>query len=88
MPYIKQEKRKEIDKFLDPLIEHLKKQPVGEQDGDLNYAITKMVKRLYPRHYLDLNRALGVLSAVSQEFYRRVVGPHEDVKIKENGDVE
>jgi len=28
-----------------------------------------------------------VLSAVTHELYRRVIGPYEDEKIRENGDV-
>lgn len=88
MPYIKQDKRPEIDKLVDPLILHLKSLPLEEQDGSLNYAITKILKRLYPQKYFHLNRALGVLSAAGKEFYRVVVGPYEDEKIKENGQVE
>jgi len=31
--------------------------------------------------------AMGVLSAITEEFYRRKVAPYEDEKIVENGDV-
>lgn len=88
MPYIKKEQRPQIDELLAPLVNHLKSLPQEEQDGALNYVITKILKQLYPLKYFHLNRALGVLSAVKQEFYRRVVAPYEDSKIKENGDVE
>jgi len=88
MPYIKQNQRPNIDQLIDPLIEHLKSLPLEDQDGSLNYAITKILKRLYPQKYFHYNRALGVLSAVREEFYRVVVGPYEDVKIKENGQVD
>jgi hypothetical protein len=37
--------------------------------------------------YSKFNRAEGVLSAVSKEFYRRVVVPYENSKWLENGDV-
>lgn len=87
MPYIKKEDRPAIDTALTPLIDHFKSLPEGEQDGALNYAITKILKSVYPVKYVHLNRALGVLSAVTQEFYRRVIGPYEDTKITENGDV-
>lgn len=87
MPYIKKEDRPAIDTVLAPLIDHVKSLPEAEQDGVLNYAITKVLKAVYPVKYVHLNRALGVLSAVTQEFYRRVIGPYEDTKIKENGDV-
>jgi hypothetical protein len=87
MPYISQDKRPELDRIIEPLIEHLKALPEGEQDGALNYSITKILKRLYPLKYFHLNRALGVLTSVTQEFYRKVVGPYEDKKIQENGEV-
>lgn len=87
MPYIKQNQRPKIDEVLKPLIKHLKSLPTEDQDGSLNYAITKILKNLYPMKYFHLNRALGVLTAVKEEFYRVVVGPYEDTKIKENGEV-
>ena len=87
MPYIKKEHRPAADTLIDPVIEHLKNLPVEEQDGTLNYLVTKIIKQVYPKKYFHLNRALGVLSAITQELYRRVIGPYEDEKIKENGDV-
>lgn len=88
MPYIKQEQRPELDALVNPLLEYLRTLPTEEQDGSVNYAFTKMLKGIYPMKYFHINRALGVLSAVTQEFYRVVVGPYEDTKIKENGAVE
>ena len=88
MPYIKRDQRPAADGAVQPLIDHLKQLSVEEQDGVLNYAITKTIKSVYPLKYFHLNRALGVLSAVTHELYRRVIGPYEDTKIKENGDVE
>lgn len=87
MPYIKQAARPEIDAALAPLIEKLQAIPIEEQDGALNYAVTRVLKALYPLKYFHLNRALGVLTAIKDEFYRRTVAPYEDEKIKENGDV-
>ncbi|EKD64452.1 MAG: hypothetical protein ACD_50C00386G0001 [uncultured bacterium] len=87
MPYIKQKQRPAIDKLINPLINHLKSLPLEEQDGALNYAVTKIIKNLYPQKYFHLNRALGVLTAIKDEFYRRVIGSYEDTKITENGDV-
>lgn len=88
MPYIKQEQRPQLDELVNPLIEYLKSLPVEEQDGSINYAVTRIVKGVYPMKYFHLNRALGVLAAISQELYRVVVGPYEDTKIRENGAVE
>ena len=87
MPYIAPDKRPEIDTHLQPLIDHLVSLPIEEQDGALNYAVTKTLKVVYPKKYFHLNRALGVLSAITYEFYRRHIGPYEDTKIAENGDV-
>lgn len=88
MPYIKKEERPELDKFLDPLIELLEKVPPEEKDGKVCYVIFKLMKRIYRGRFFNLSRALGVLNSVIQEFYRRIVAPHEDEKIRENGDVE
>ena len=88
MPYIKQEQRPAIDELVKPLIDHLKSLPLEDQDGSLNYAVTKIIKNVYPQKYFHFNRALGVLTAITLELYRKIVGPYEDTKIKENGDVE
>ena len=88
MPYIKRKLRKPLNELLSPLITHLKKLPIEEQDGALNYSITKILINLYPKKYFHLNRSLGVLSAVQKEWYRRHIAPYEDQKIQENGDVE
>lgn len=87
MPYIKQLQRPAIDKLVNPLIEHLKSFPLEEQDGSLNYAVTRIIKHVYPQKYFHFNRALGVLTAISQELYRKIIGPYEDTKILENGEV-
>ena len=88
MPYIKQDKRPSIDQLAAPLIAHLKEQPVEDQDGALNYVVTRILREVYPKKYFHLNRALGVLTAITQEFYRKTVAPYEDTKIIENGDVQ
>jgi len=88
MPYIKKETRPEIDELTSPLIKHLQSLPIEDQDGSLNYAVTKIIKHLYPTRYFHLNRALGVLSAIAHELYRKIIGPYEETKITENGEVE
>ena len=87
LPYIKPENRVKYETVLDELIGILKSLPVGELDGELNYVVTKMLKEIYPLHYFSINRAVGVLECIKQEFYRRVAAPYEDRKIKEAGDV-
>ncbi|MCD6403165.1 MAG: hypothetical protein J7K98_02455 [Candidatus Aenigmarchaeota archaeon] len=46
------------------------------------------MKNLYGKNYFELNRAVGVLTSVLLEFYRRVVAPYENEKLKQHGDVE
>ncbi len=87
MPYIKKEDRPSIDALVDPIVAHIRSLPQEAQDGALNYLVTRIIKKVYPMKYFHLNRALGVLSAITHELYRRVVSPYEDEKIKENGDV-
>ena len=87
MPYITQENRPVVDKLIDPFITHLRSLPVEEQDGVINYAVTRIIKHVYPLKYFHLNRALGVLSAIGFELYRKIIGPYEEEKIAENGDV-
>jgi hypothetical protein len=87
MPYISQDDRPQIDELLKPLIEHLRSLPLEAQDGALNYTVTKALKQLYEPKYFNYNRAMGVLSSIQAEWYRRDVGPYEDKKIVENGDV-
>jgi len=87
MPYIKQEKRPLYKEDIENLVKKLAEQPLQEQDGDLNYIITSIMKMLYQPRYFNYNRAMGVLEAIKQEYYRRVVAPYEDKKIEENGDV-
>lgn len=61
-----------------------------ENAGELNFAITKLIKgylRYTGNRYQALNDVLGALEGAKLEFYRRVVVPYEDGKIEENGDV-
>lgn len=88
MPYIKPEQRPALDKLVAPLVKHISELPLEDQDGSINYAVTKLIKNVYPQKYFHFNRALGVLTAITQELYRKIVGPYEDAKIKENGDVQ
>lgn len=88
MPYIKKAQRPAIDQLVTPLIDHLKSLSLEDQDGSLNYVVTKIIKHVYPQKYFHFNRALGVLTAITLELYRKIIGPYEDTKIAENGDVD
>ena len=81
MPYIKQKDRDRLDKYISKLYPNI------YSSGELNYVITMLLKQLYGRNYSELNRAMGVLECVKQEFYRRDLVPYEEEKIKENGDI-
>lgn len=87
MPYIKTEDRPAVDEKIKDLIEYLKSRPVEKQDGDLNYAVSRIMHELYPARYFHYNRALGVLEAIKLELYRRKVTPYENEKVAENGDL-
>jgi len=87
LPYIRPERRTKYEGVLKELIGILKSLPAEEVDGELNYVVTKILKEIYPLRYFHLNRAIGVLECIKQEYYRRVAAPYEDVKIKESGDV-
>ena len=87
MPYIKPERRTKYEKVLAELIGVLKSLPLEEVDGETNFVVTRILKEVYPLRYYHLNRAVGVLECIKQEYYRRVVAPYEDKKIEESGDV-
>jgi len=58
--------------------------------GELNYKITILVLSYLNKHgksYKVINDIIGALECSKLEFYRRIVAPYEEVKIKENGDV-
>lgn len=85
MPYIKQEKRIIWEDVLNKLDNIYLNNP-----GDLNYLFTRIIKQYIEdvgKNYQSMNDIMGALEGCKQEFYRRVVSPYEDQKIKENGDV-
>ncbi len=94
MPYIKQEDR---DRIMDKIegfgaIGDVTSIIIDEinKPGELNYAITEMMKNYLERKgvsYTNMNEVIGVLECAKMELYRRMAAPYEDVKIKENGDV-
>lgn len=88
MPYIEKDRRNVLDPLIADLVKELKKAPTQNLDGELNYVITKLLKSNYELRYYALNRAMGLLECAKQEFYRTVVGPYEEEKRKERGDIE
>lgn len=66
-------------------------QPKGspQNAGEMNYLFSLIIQRYlaeFGKNYQHINDCLGALGCASQEFYRKVVIPYEDQKIKENGD--
>ena len=88
MPYIADKKfRKLYDGYITYIINVLEKVPKYKQHGHVNYIITRLITGLKPKSYKEFNAILGILESVKLEFYRRIIAPYEDLKIKENGDV-
>ncbi|MEM1546368.1 MAG: hypothetical protein QXY40_09480 [Candidatus Methanomethylicia archaeon] len=87
MPYIKPEKRADLDKIVEQIINHFEKVEDKDKDGQLNYLFTKTLKHLYKPSYFNYERIMGLLTCIQQEFYRRWISPYEDSKIKEHGDI-
>jgi hypothetical protein len=89
MPYIDQRERPRITwRHADGSLQ-LDVKEVGTP-GELNYAITLLIKQYWEDHgerYAAINDIVGALECAKAEFYRRVVIPYEDGKIKEHGDV-
>lgn len=80
MPYIPPDHRSIMTPKVGPI----------ESPGELNFAITGLIKAYIEENgtsYSVFNDIMGALEGAKLEFYRRVVAPYEDSKIKENGDV-
>jgi hypothetical protein len=101
MPYIDPKMRPKLDIAVQNLYEAMLEvnheaicttdaQPGSLTDGIVNYSVTRLLHLMYGRGlttYQDINRAVGVIECIKQEYYRRVASPYEDTKIKQNGDV-
>ena len=92
MPYIEQEKRDildpEIESLFVRLIDMQCKDEESNMEENINYVFTKLLKKCYGESYGEINNALGIMSAVQLEYYRKVVTPYGNQKIYENGDVD
>lgn len=80
MPYIEQHRRPRIDACVQALAQSI------ESDGELNYAITRLLLAQKPCSYAKFNALVGVLECCKLEFYRRAVAPYENIKRDQNGD--
>ena len=90
MPYSKYETRPTIDVPIFVLVKRLA--AAGHIDGELNYAISKLLhewvlSRPEGLRYAAVKEVEAALGCVGKEFYRVVSGPYEDRKSQENGPV-
>ena len=88
MPYIKRADRGKYQKVINELAALIPSDP-KERPGNMNYVVSLLLNKVYgsQMRYADHNEVLGVLSGISQEFYRRSTAPYEDQKIIEQGDL-
>lgn len=82
MPYIKPEDRAKMDSLVALMVSY------GVQpDGHLNYILYKFCKHSVKPSYNNYKNYIGELEECIAEIRRRMLGPYEDTKIQENGDV-
>lgn len=82
MPYVTQDKRP----TLDTLVEIMQSMGISG-NGDLNYVLFKYCKYHIKPGYNNYKNFLGELDECRAEIRRKLLGPYEDKKIQENGDV-
>jgi hypothetical protein len=83
MPYIKKHKRELYLPAL-ALIKEIK------DPGELNYIFSKLALKFLEdngENYTTYNSIIGAFECAKLELYRRKIGPMEDRKIEENGDI-
>ncbi len=85
MPYINKSARINFDKHLNEVGPHT------TAKGDLNYCVTQLALHYIKAHgksYTNISEAASALVDAADEIKRRLLGPYENQKIKENGDLE
>jgi hypothetical protein len=92
MPYIRDDKRKQIESELDQLIiKFLDTEEEGGTAGRFNYLVSSIMGAILNNDervsYARINELIGVLECAKMELYRRVATPYEDDKSRINGDV-
>ena len=88
MPYIKDDRRKAIvDEYEGQINIDVNEIMTA---GEMQYAMAVMFKSYIDRlglQYQNLNDVMGAITGAQQEFYRIMVAPYEDKKIRLNGGV-
>lgn len=87
MPYIKKNAREVFDNHIASITQCLTFN--GEvNDGEVNYVISKILDACYNKpSYTTMSNAIKALECAKLEWYRKVMAPYEDEKLKENGPV-
>jgi hypothetical protein len=86
MPYIPQQQRVDIQDDL--MVEGLDWTP--ENAGELNFLVSTFIAnyiRTKGLKYAVVNEMIGALECAKLELNRVIIGPYEDIKIRENGAV-
>ena len=85
MPYTKPEDRT-MKEVIKELVDHIKVK------GDLNYTVCEIVGQLCLRDgglgYTTTSNWIDAVHGAERELTRRLLGPYEDLKAEQNGDVE
>ena len=82
MPYVKQERRDEVDEIVELMIAKGVK-----ADGDLNYILYALCVRSVEPSYNNYKNFRGELRECADEIGRRLLSIYEDEKCKINGDI-
>lgn len=94
MPYISQDKREFLDEHIEELygaLCELDDDPKNNAEGNLNYAITKLLRVWYDPNeqgYRAINDSIGLLECIKLEHYNQIAVPYEEQKKNDNGDVQ
>jgi hypothetical protein len=82
MPYIKQEARPTMD-----IVVKSMEEAGVKANGDLNYILFKFCKYNVEPSYNNYKNFCGELRQCATEIERKILGPYEDDKERENGSI-
>jgi len=90
LPYVTDKWKYKYQRCLVHLASRLIEDTMGgkENTGVVVYVVYLLLKRIYGEGNFEVrSNALKVLESAKLEYYRRVIAPYEDKKIRINGDV-
>ena len=85
MPYIKQNEKNLYEYYLKNISQFI------TNPGELTYCIYRLMLLMTKKNnksFANMSSIIGSIECAKMEYYRRIVSPYEDKKIKENGDVD